>query len=506
MKKLILIILLLCATAGFGQWNIWNNSSYNIWKVNQTSYKWDTDALAYFAKMTVPPTNSVMLAIDTFIKTLKSTYCTKLLDTTSYSDTTLWQRKDVINIFGIQDSASALLDLKGYRNALNVNNCTFEAYVGFSGDYPNTKYIKSTYMPSADKISLSQNSASISFYVLDYFGFYGYSMNTGAQDITGNNLCMTSYNTNILTYYVNDVYNQYDKDTASMNGHYFSANRITATNKNLYTDGYTKYTQTRNSRGIPDNLYAYITTQNIYGSAQGWNVSPYFEWDIGGGMTSVDQRNFFNALEILRLSIQSPLKNKVVCFGNSLTAYNPGFPSQLQTLLGNQYKVLNYGQGGVTFEGMLKNYDGSIAGLRTTVLYDKTFLTVWEGTNSLTKTPKCWANSEDTSASAYDQCRRICLKGKASGFKVIVMTTLPYMGGDSVNNLSRDSLNTLLKANWNSFADTIVDVCADTNIGTFNKCDPLYYIDCTHMTQLGYGIVANMVYTAIINYMKRYAN
>jgi lysophospholipase L1-like esterase len=108
-----------------------------------------------------------------------------------------------------------------------------------------------------------------------------------------------------------------------------------------------------------------------------------------------------------------------------------------------------------------------------------------------------------TGADATTTYNRIVsyLQGRrTAGFKVIVNTILPRSNSGTPVSFeeNRQTVNTLIRSNWTTFADGISDISSDTRIGDVNdELDVTYYPDRVHLTNAGYGIVASYVTAAI---------
>ena len=59
----------------------------------------------------------------------------------------------------------------------------------------------------------------------------------------------------------------------------------------------------------------------------------------------------------------------------------------------------------------------------------------------------------------------------------------------------RQELNSLIRANWESFADLLIDVAADPRLGPLGAERNLAYFtpDRVHLNNTGYGLVAAIV-------------
>lgn len=310
MKKLILILLLV-PLISYGQWikssggtiggsgikifNIGSNSGLSPDSRPGTTY--EKEATDYFARMNTQPPDSVKTYINDFIKTLKNTYCTKLNDSTSYSDTTLWQSKDVIVIMGMQDSQAGLLDLKGYKDATAVNSPTFEPWKGFTGS--SGKYLNTNYNPNADAVKFARLSNSLSFYSLTNsisagnmsMGLYGAGI---AHSLVCEPLYVPGY-----SYYPNNCGDILLENLDATSLGYFTNSR-TANNKvYFYRNGVIRITATTATTGVSSFPIYLFGVNDGTGVARGTSRQ-FFYYDIGRGYNQPDVRAYYNALLILK--------------------------------------------------------------------------------------------------------------------------------------------------------------------------------------------------------------
>lgn len=197
----------------------------------------------------------------------------------------------------------------------------------------------------------------------------------------------------------------------------------------------------------------------------------------------------------IRVAAALPL---VVFDGNSLT-YRPAdtdvtpYPTQCVRLLGElNYEWYNFGVGGQSTPQMTAD-----APTQIDVLFDrhraKNIVVAWEGSNDI-----FFGNS---AAGAYSNLVAYCNARRAAGFSVIVVTVLPRSGTATPGSFEADrqTLNTLIRDNWRSFAAGLADVAADGRIGDAgDENDTVYYkADLVHLTNRGAGVVAQIVADAI---------
>lgn len=96
----------------------------------------------------------------------------------------------------------------------------------------------------------------------------------------------------------------------------------------------------------------------------------------------------------------------------------------------------------------------------------------------------------DVSA-VYADLQRYCLERRAAGFRVLVVTLLPRTSPAHFEQ-DRLALNALVRDNWTTFADGLVDVAADSRIGdAMDNLDLKYYRpDGEHLTDAGCAVMA----------------
>jgi hypothetical protein len=197
-----------------------------------------------------------------------------------------------------------------------------------------------------------------------------------------------------------------------------------------------------------------------------------------------------------------PLVGGFVCDGDSLTfglvvsgnpAVNP-YPAQLAGLTGKP--AINIGQSGAFFTTVsgssgfphldadyathvASNYNSSTANI----------LVVQGGINDI--------YHGATTADIDTAVRSYCAKGRATGFKVYLMTvTASNDFWNSGLETARLAVNTDRRTNWAAYCDGLIDVDAnaafsDPNNATYFQSDHL------HWTTAADTIVANLVKTAV---------
>ena len=183
--------------------------------------------------------------------------------------------------------------------------------------------------------------------------------------------------------------------------------------------------------------------------------------------------------------------------GNSLTQPRNGavaMPVNVQKALGSppHLQYVNAGENGHTTTEMLTT------ALRLVDPSPKcgqiNLLGVWEGVNDL--------YFGASAQLAYDHLKQYSLDRKKAGFTVVLLSLIPRAdsGLPADFEQNRQAVNTLLRANWKTFADVFVDVAADPIMGDVNTPFGGIYIssvDRVHLTDAGSSLIASLVANAV---------
>jgi lysophospholipase L1-like esterase len=121
----------------------------------------------------------------------------------------------------------------------------------------------------------------------------------------------------------------------------------------------------------------------------------------------------------------------------------------------------------------------------------RSVLCVWIGSNDLVSLPGSAVATEAALAS-------YCADRQRMGWEVAVFTTLPRNAGPTFE-ADRQAYNTLIRANWHSYADHLVDIGANSTIGDNGDQNNLtyYIVGGVHLTAAGQLIVGNYLATII---------
>ena len=197
--------------------------------------------------------------------------------------------------------------------------------------------------------------------------------------------------------------------------------------------------------------------------------------------------------------------NRRVFFdGNSLTNQSQNglvggqrYPTTCYSSLVSANKKVsyfNYGIGSRRTATLTSEFGSKFA---NTMLRPNDIVVFWEITN------EAHDFTTDTQGTAlYANVVEYCNQARSYGAKVVVVTGIArdMTGFDDANITDRIfACNALIRANWSTFADAIADVALlpqfDTKSDTTNTT--YYNADQTHLTDVGYDLIAGTVYTAI---------
>jgi lysophospholipase L1-like esterase len=190
----------------------------------------------------------------------------------------------------------------------------------------------------------------------------------------------------------------------------------------------------------------------------------------------------------------------IVCDGDSMTAgfdstVWDSYPLKLALLYpaSQMVSVVNVGTSGETLADMLADADDEVD-----PCYDarkgNNYTVIWGGTNDMYLGP----GGDFTGQGAYDRLATYCQARQAVGEKVIVLTCLPRNNPELPGGYQteRNTFNSLIRANWSTFADALVDVAADSRLDDYS--DLTYFkLDMVHLNATGRGVVAALVKAAL---------
>lgn len=192
---------------------------------------------------------------------------------------------------------------------------------------------------------------------------------------------------------------------------------------------------------------------------------------------------------------------KYVADGNSLTfgqgsTGGQSFPAQLATLLGTA--VTNRGVNGQTTPQMISDASSQIdasfqAGLNVLVVAEvRNHISTGNGSVSVRQAVN--------SLWSYCDGRRAAATAAGKPLRIVVWNIMPALlttstlGLVTLNEMFVQA-NALMAAEWRAHANRYVDTRQDQRL--LDPNDTTYFTDKLHLTNLGYSIVAQMVYAAI---------
>lgn len=194
-----------------------------------------------------------------------------------------------------------------------------------------------------------------------------------------------------------------------------------------------------------------------------------------------------------------PVTAQVVCHGDSLTrgenassglgtATGTAYPAVLARTLGPAWRVTNVGTSGWTINLLTGEAPKKVDPLFAPHLAENVLI-IFGGTNDL-------GGARESAATAFGKLTAYCRARKAAHPWRILVVTPPVAAYPRVYPADFDAqmvqYDALIRRNWRSFADGIIDVQADPRLGAPGaEYDPAYFNsrDFTHLTDAGYAIV-----------------
>lgn len=213
--------------------------------------------------------------------------------------------------------------------------------------------------------------------------------------------------------------------------------------------------------------------------------------------SKTDVQKIFNYFWAQSSNSDFTARRTVCCDGNSLTAglKSTGgntYPAQMQTLLGTNYYVQNFGVTGQTITDMLSDVVAQIDDTHYNVIEKPCISICWEITNAV--------QTADTASDIYTKLTTYCLGRRAVGFKTIIGTCIGSANFSSGNRAKAIAVNNLIRSGWTSIADALVDCGADSRFDeAATSVNMTYYdVDGTHLNNTGYGAIAALFETAVL--------
>jgi len=218
----------------------------------------------------------------------------------------------------------------------------------------------------------------------------------------------------------------------------------------------------------------------------------------------------FSAAGSLLASAQAPpVTAQVVCHGDSLTrgenassglgtATGTIYPGVLARALGPAWRVTNLGTSGWTLDLLAGEAPQKVDSLFDPKLA-RNILIIFAGTNDL-------GGARESAETAFGKLTAYCQARKTAHPWHILVVTPPMAAYPRVYPDDFDAqmvrYDALIRRNWRTFADGIVDVGADPRLGAPGaERNPVYFSskDFTHLTDAGYAIVGQYAAAAVLH-------
>lgn len=217
-----------------------------------------------------------------------------------------------------------------------------------------------------------------------------------------------------------------------------------------------------------------------------------FEGDWGGliaygtSLSNTDDSTNISAIHSL-LSKTVAHSKLVVCLGDSITfgvsiEKDVNYPIKLAREYAQTIKFINSGYAGNTLVQM--NTDRAIRATDSIALgtYTNKVCIVWGGTNDIL--------AGTTGANTHTNLQTLCQNLRTGGFsKIVVIDIIPRTDFNASQNTEKDAFNTLVAANYASYADAFVQASASTWTGL--------YVDGIHLTAAGCEQAKDLIKTAL---------
>lgn len=233
---------------------------------------------------------------------------------------------------------------------------------------------------------------------------------------------------------------------------------------------------------------------SVSGSEWKGGLGAVYMWRSAASDIQMRQMSAY-LLRLYGLSRPSPAKS--VCYvGDSLTAFTGvrRWPGMVADMIGN----VSQSHTTVAYPGVDLLYIASIASSSVDPVLDSSQASqinvIWAGTNDM---------AQGTSgATTFGRLSNYCAARYAAGWdKIAVMTILPRSNAGIADGFEaqRQAFNTLVRENYASIADALIDVAADGRIGDEgDELDTTYYNDDrVHLNTTGQSIVADIAQPVI---------
>lgn len=180
--------------------------------------------------------------------------------------------------------------------------------------------------------------------------------------------------------------------------------------------------------------------------------------------------------------VNIPYAGDSITYGRTVVTGNER-AAQLPLTTGEQYARFNYGIGGRAQSSLTNAYPNEAA-----QIYDPKKLNIivlFAGTNDL--------KANLTGAATWASAVTMMQAARTTGFKILIATMLQRGDFTGAQEAERVTFNSLVRANWQTYADGLLDYAADPIIGTptFVTSNTVLFADGVHPTEYGDSILAS---------------
>jgi len=262
--------------------NVVTKMYYNGELLEDPSYLYDPDALAYFAELTPQPSRKYKAAINTLVKQLKAGV--------------LWTHLDHLWIFATEYQQHAGICLKSPSTtpATEVNSPSWYAGSGYVGN-GSSSYVNLNVAPNSC-VQFTQNNAS--------YGAYSRT-NTNQNSIdfgsmtSGNcTVYYPRYSTNLFYGYLNNTGSASGNSNTNSSG-LMSIKRVNSSGITVYRNGVSLGTESQTSVA-PNSYNLFVLAGNLTGSPTSYSSRQISIAFIGG---AVDQAALFDVIQTFATTI-----------------------------------------------------------------------------------------------------------------------------------------------------------------------------------------------------------
>lgn len=251
--------------------------------------------------------------------------------------------------------------------------------------------------------------------------------------------------------------------------------------------------------GLDQTGGSVVTSATMTGGTLGaFNAGTFFNGDLYcvGIFESMSdaERDAVYAWLLAKYGHTYTTQNLIVTLGDSLsqgvgtTSQLNEYPSQLVGLLnsdGKPYQLYNDARSGARITHVSTRLSTYVTP-KYNASRTKNFAVLWSGSNDIF--------NSDSGATTYTNLSAVIATLKATGWIVVVPTMLPRSDVTAGKETQRGNFNAAILGNA-AAANYVVDMTGIANLQ--NTADATYFSDTIHLTDAGYGLVAQAVHDAI---------